>query len=112
MLPESGPEAAHDCVRVRGRLPQDRLAWRQHHTDIQTTSQCHLGDRPVCKGWLTSSSLGAMRLSLEVCLPRCRNWSGRPTMIIKFPRVAKFVFAMAVLAAMLVSPITAQAQSD
>ena len=33
-------------------------------------------------------------------------------MIITFPRVAKFVFAMAVLAAMLVSPITAQAQSD
>jgi len=33
-------------------------------------------------------------------------------MIITFPRAAKFVWAMAVLGAMLVSPITAQAQSD
>jgi|SRR5262245_25375772 len=33
-------------------------------------------------------------------------------MIVTFPRAAKFVFAMAVLGAMLVSPITAQAQSD
>jgi len=33
-------------------------------------------------------------------------------MIITFPRAAKFVFAMAVLGAMLFSPITAQAQSD
>src|SRR5262245_30292781 len=33
-------------------------------------------------------------------------------MIITFPRAAKFVLAMAVLGAMLVSPITAQAQSD
>src|SRR5262245_26994002 len=42
-----------------------------------------------------------------------RNWFGRPTMINTFPGAAKFVFAMAaVLGAMLVSPITAQAQSD
>ena len=33
-------------------------------------------------------------------------------MIITSPRAAKFVFAMAVLGGMLVSPITAQAQSD
>ena len=33
-------------------------------------------------------------------------------MTISFPTVAKFVFAMAVLAAVLVLPITAQAQSD
>jgi len=33
-------------------------------------------------------------------------------MIITFPRAAKFVLAMAALGAMLVSPITAQAQSD
>jgi len=33
-------------------------------------------------------------------------------MILTFPRAARFVFAMAVLGAMLGSPITAQAQSD
>src|SRR5215510_2953200 len=33
-------------------------------------------------------------------------------MIVMFPRTPKFVFAMAVLGALLVSPISAQAQSD
>jgi len=33
-------------------------------------------------------------------------------MIITFPRTVRFVLAIAVLGAMLVSPITAQAQSD
>jgi len=33
-------------------------------------------------------------------------------MVTTFPRAAKFVFAMAVLGATLVSPITAQAQTD